>query len=222
LSDHKQARLDAEFLCSALTIAGCPRWNRVEIAVAGRSNVGKSSVLNALARRKNLARVSKTPGRTRCLNFFTVGQQLALVDLPGYGYAKMAHLEAEKIAHLLQNYLRYRRQLRALVLLVDARRGPEKEEFTIARLVRDRGSQIWQDTDLIVAVTKCDKLKRSEREPALERLKSIEVVPSMCSTISGEGIDELRRKILHTACAPDAPPTDPAGIDPTRASEALR
>src|SRR5437660_9358214 len=108
-------RLDAEFFCSALASTDSPRWNRAEVALAGRSNVGKSSLLNALAGRKNLARISKTPGRTRCLNFFTVGERLALVDFPGYGYAKIAHSEAQKIAHLMEEYMRKRRELKALV-----------------------------------------------------------------------------------------------------------
>ena len=91
-------RLDAKFVSSAFALGDCPRWERVEIALAGRSNVGKSSLLNAITGNKGLARTSKTPGRTRCLNFFEVGTHLALVDLPGYGFAKMSRLDAEKIA----------------------------------------------------------------------------------------------------------------------------
>ena len=79
-------------------MAGCPRWNRREIAVAGRSNVGKSSLLNALVAIKGLARTSRTPGRTQALNFFSLGEDLALVDLPGYGYAKMPEVLARKVA----------------------------------------------------------------------------------------------------------------------------
>src|ERR1700719_3986760 len=118
-----------EFVTSAFALDGCPRWKRAEVALAGRSNVGKSSLLNALAGSKGLARTSKTPGRTRCLNFFEVATNLALVDLPGYGFAKMSRSDAAKIAALLADYLRERRQLVALVMLIDARRGPERQEL---------------------------------------------------------------------------------------------
>jgi GTP-binding protein len=212
-------RLDAEFLCSALTVAECPRWSRVEIALAGRSNVGKSSLLNALAGRKNLARTSKTPGRTRCLNFFTVGERLALVDLPGHGYAKMAHSEAEKIALLIEHYLRQRRELKALVLLIDARRGPQQEEFALAQLLQDPSSRVGACPHLIIVATKCDKLKRAERGPALRRFEAIGVAPSICSSLTGEGIDQVRRQILHAACAHRAAASSATGPAKTQAGE---
>jgi GTP-binding protein len=201
-------RLEAEFLCSALTIAECPGWKRVEIAVAGRSNVGKSSVLNALARRKNLARISKTPGRTRCLNFFTVGERLALVDLPGFGYAKMAQVEAEKIAALMEQYLRQRHNLRALVLLVDARRGPQKEELALMRLLQNPLSRIGEPRHVILVATKCDKLKRAERGPALRRFETVGTTPLICSAVTGEGIDQLRRQIFGVVSARRPDPSD--------------
>jgi GTP-binding protein len=187
-------RLKAEFVCSAPSLADCPKWNHIEIALAGRSNVGKSSLLNTLAGRKNLARISRTPGRTRALNFFTVETDLAFVDLPGYGYAKMARSEAGRIARLMEQYLSSRTNLAALVLLVDARRGPEQEELALAELIDANTSR-----RLIVAGTKIDKLKRSERMAALARFAPMGREPLFCSALTSEGIDQLRREIV--ACA---------------------
>jgi GTP-binding protein len=190
-------RLDAKFVTSAFVAEGYPRWDRVEVALAGRSNVGKSSMLNALAGAKNLARTSRTPGRTRALNFFAVGERLAIVDLPGYGFAKMARTDAARIAAMMNDYLGQSERLVGLVLLVDARRGPEREELDLATLAAARGVK------LIAVATKCDKLRRSERAAALARFKRLGMEPILCSALDGEGIDELRRMIA--GCAREAP-----------------
>ena len=189
-------RLDAKFVTSAFAPEGYPRWDRVEVALAGRSNVGKSSMLNALAGSKNLARTSRTPGRTRALNFFAVGDRLAIVDLPGYGFAKMARTEAARIASMMNDYLGQSERLAGLVLLVDARRGPEREELDLAALAAGRGVK------LLAVATKCDKLRRSERAAALARLKPLGIEPILCSALDGEGIEELRRRIAGCARGP--------------------
>jgi GTP-binding protein len=186
-------RLDAKFIRSAFALGDCPRWERVEVALAGRSNVGKSSLLNAITGTKGLARTSKTPGRTRCLNFFEAGANLALVDLPGYGFAKMSRTDAEKIAGLLADYLGERRQLVALVMLIDARRGPEREELDLAASVHERG------LELIVVATKSDKIRNAERPEIPRRFAALAMPPIMCSTFDGEGLDELRGRILDCA-----------------------
>ncbi len=183
-------RLAAEFALSAFSLSGCPRWKRAEIAIAGRSNVGKSSILNALAGVKGLARTSKTPGRTRCLNFFTVGDGLALCDLPGFGYARMPHDEARKIAAMMHDYIHGRSNLAAIAILIDCRRGPEQDELELAAMAAGRGIEV------IPVATKVDKLRRSERAAALGRFELMPGAPIFSSATSGEGIDELRRRIL--------------------------
>src|SRR5271167_1237778 len=160
-------KLDAEFVTSVFSLEGCPRWNRAEVALAGRSNVGKSSLLNALTGIKGLARTSKTPGRTQSINLFAVGASLALADLPGYGYAKMPEAIARRIATSMTEYLHQRENLAALVMLVDSRRGPGPEELELADIIRGR------ELTLVVVATKCDKLKRSERPRAIATFKPL-------------------------------------------------
>jgi GTP-binding protein len=179
-----------EFVTSAFALEGCPRWKRAEVALAGRSNVGKSSLLNALAGVKGLARTSKTPGRTRALNFFSVNDTLALCDLPGFGYAKMSHVDAAKIASMLVRYVQGRNNLDAIAILVDCRRGPDEEMLSLARMAKERGIEV------IVVATKSDKLRRSDRAAALKRFDPMGVPPIFCSATSLEGIDDLRRRIL--------------------------
>ena len=186
-------RLDAKFVTSAFAPAQYPQWDRAEIALAGRSNVGKSSIINALAGVKNLARTSRTPGRTRALNFFALDDDLALVDLPGFGYAKVARTEASRMAALMNDYLSRRRNLAALVMLVDSRRGAQREETELNALAAARA------LPLIAVATKCDKLRRADRASALARFAPLGVTPLLCSAVSGEGLDDLRRRILDRA-----------------------
>ena len=161
--------IDAQFELSAPSVDLCPPADLAEIAVAGRSNVGKSSLLNCFARRTGLARVSRTPGRTRLLNFFRLrlrgperagqGQEVELrwVDLPGYGFAKARREVRDTFGPMIETYLREREALRALVVLIDARRGPVDDD----RALFEFCAAI--ELPCLVCATKCDKLGASER-----------------------------------------------------------
>lgn len=189
------SRLDCRFEKSATAIAQCPRWDRREVAIAGRSNVGKSSLINALVAIKGLARTSRTPGRTQALNFFTLGEELALVDLPGYGYAKMPETLARKVSALMSDFLAQRNNLTAVLLLIDSRRGPRDEEFALAEIVRSRG------IELVVAATKVDKIRRNERAAMIRRFEPLNAPVFPCSATDGEGIEELRRRLFKVSRA---------------------
>lgn len=157
--------VDATFELSAPKLADCPEGDLCEIAVAGRSNVGKSSLLNAFTRRTGLARVSRTPGRTRLLNFFRLrlrgpaARQVELrwVDLPGYGFAKAHRDIRETFAPMIESYLREREALRGLLVLIDARRGPLDGDLELLEFCA--AIQL----PCLICVTKCDKLGASER-----------------------------------------------------------
>ncbi len=165
-----------------------------EIAFAGRSNVGKSSLLNALVRRKRLARVSHTPGRTREINFFAVNDLFTLVDLPGYGYARVSKARQAEWKPLIEGYLRASRELRGVVQLLDARHDPSADDLAMLDFLAELGAPT------IVAATKVDKLRasqRPERLAALARVAGIsedQVIPF--SSVTGEGRDELAGAIL--------------------------
>jgi GTP-binding protein len=169
-----------------------PAPGRPEIAFAGRSNVGKSSLLNALTGRGGLARVSGTPGATRQLNFFDLGGRAYLVDLPGYGFARAGKQEVSAWNALIRAYLRGRATLRRLCLLVDARRGVGEADRAIMRLL-DEAAQSYQ-----LVLTKIDKLHAAERAGAIAAATAVagrgachpHVIPTSAET--GAGIPELR------------------------------
>jgi len=142
----------ASFLASATRPEQYPPADRPEVAFAGRSNVGKSSLLNVLVERRQLARVSHEPGRTRMLNFFAAGDEVVLVDLPGYGYARVAQQVRASWQPMIETYLLQRENLATLVLLVDIRRDPGDEERLLIRLALQR--DLW----LILVATKADQV----------------------------------------------------------------
>jgi len=190
-----RVKLDCRFEMGATALADCPRWARREIAIAGRSNVGKSSLINALVSIRGLARTSRTPGRTQALNFFALGEDLALVDLPGYGYAKMPEAVARKVGTLMSDFLARRTNLTAVLLLIDSRRGPQNDEFTLTEMIRDRG------LELVVAATKADKIRRSERAAMMRRFEPLNAPVFPCSATDGEGLDALRQRLFKVTRA---------------------
>ena len=205
--------LEADFLTSATEKtagAGWPDEGPPEIAFAGRSNVGKSTLLQALMQRRGLVRISSTPGRTRLINFFRVvvapeggrgpesRRELYFVDLPGYGYAKVSKSEREKWLPFVDQYLSERASLKVLVLLVDPRREtagrepPLFDETEIAKYVAARGVLV------LAVMTKADKLAKHERKPALDKLKRALGLPVIAvSATDGDGVDELWRRIAN-------------------------
>lgn len=157
-----------------------------EIAFAGRSNVGKSSLINSLLNRKNLARTSSSPGKTVTINFYNVNEEFFLVDLPGYGYAKTSLAERAKWGKMIEKYLGTRDSLKALVLLIDIRHAPTKDDVMMFNWVVENGL-----TPIIVA-TKLDKIKRSQKDKQLKLLRDtlgiendIKIVPYSSETKQG-------------------------------------
>ena len=146
----------SEFIISAVKREQYPLDNRNEVAFVGRSNVGKSSIINSLTNRKKLAKVSGTPGKTRLVNFFLINNDFYLVDLPGYGYAKVSKSEKDSWGKTIEMYLTEREQLKRIVLLVDSRHKPTGDDILMYGWAKHIGY------DVVVVATKSDKLKNSE------------------------------------------------------------
>jgi GTP-binding protein len=192
--------VSAEFEAGAARAESLPPPGCEEVAFVGRSNVGKSSLMNALVQRRKLVRTSRTPGCTRQLNLFAVkladGRALRLVDLPGYGYAKLSKAERQGWAAPLEAYIRTRGSLGVVVLLVDARRGFEEDDAQMAAFLsapRPSGAA----PRLVVVATKMDKLTLSAHKPALREIARQAKAPALgFSAVTGKGREELWASIL--------------------------
>lgn len=211
---------DLRFLGPMATVDGWrPEISLPEIAFAGRSNVGKSSLLNRLVRRKAFARVSRTPGRTREINFFEVNGRFVLADLPGYGYARISKERRAEWRPLIEGYLRTSRNLRGVVQLIDVRRDPAEDDLLLLDFLSELG------TPTIVAVTKIDKLSATaaaERVRELTRalgLDEDQVIPFSAHT--GHGRDELASAIVALAEQPleEPSPEEPLEHAPEQPAE---
>lgn len=190
----------ADFVKGVVAMDGLPPADRLEICFAGRSNVGKSSLINALTGRKNLARASNTPGRTQEINFFTLGESHYVVDLPGYGYAEAPVAVVEKWQKLLKAYLSGRVSLRRAFVLIDTRHGIKAVDDEIMTLL-DQSAVTFQ-----VVMTKADKVKEAERDRILAQVrKALSKHPAaypellMTSSEKGWGIENLRAMIAGLA-----------------------
>jgi GTP-binding protein len=189
-----------DFLKGVVAMTGMPPADRVEVCFAGRSNVGKSSLINALTGRKALARASNTPGRTQEINFFTAGDSHYLVDLPGYGFAQAPKPVVEKWQALLRAYLSGRPNLRRAFVLIDTRHGVKDVDHEIMALL-DRAAVTFQ-----VVLTKADKVKAAEHDAVLEQVRGAlarhpAAYPELILTSSekGDGIASLRAVIAGLA-----------------------
>lgn len=190
-----------EFVLGAASLTQLPAGDRPEIAFAGRSNVGKSSLINALLNRKNLARSSAEPGKTRELNYFDLGDgSLWLVDLPGFGYAKVSRTQQAKWVQLTKRYLQGRANLRRVFLLVDSRRGLMDTDIETMKML-DTAAVNYQ-----IVLTKTDKVKKSEREVVEAKIQAVlkkhpaaHPIVRVTSSEKGYGIPELRAEIAMLA-----------------------
>lgn len=193
----------ATFVVSAANLAACPADSHAEVAFAGRSNAGKSSAINAITGQSRLARISKTPGRTQLINFFALPQARYLVDLPGYGFAKVPLSVKKKWQDELENYLRRRQALCGLILLSDIRH-PLKE---FDRQMIDWAQQ--SELPLHVLLTKADKLKRGAAQNTLLAVQKelrayTDVSVQLFSSLKNEGVDAAREQLSSWLIDPEA------------------
>jgi GTP-binding protein len=187
--------MDAAFLRSAFEASQYPPPDRAEVAFAGRSNVGKSSLLNALVNRKKLARTSSTPGRTQALNFFRVNERFTFVDLPGYGYARVSREVKKSWRGMVETYVRNRPNLKAVVVIVDIRRDLEEDDRSFMEWLQQEGKEV------IPVLTKVDKLTRKERDSQVRKKESelsriVFQKPIPFSAKTGEGRKEIWDRLL--------------------------
>jgi len=167
-----------------------PENDKPEIAFAGKSNVGKSSLINALMNRKSYARTSQTPGKTQTINFYNINDQMYLVDLPGYGYAKVSQKEKEQWGKLIERYLHDSRQLKVVFLLIDIRHEPGNHDKVMYNWVVEQGYQP------VIIATKLDKLKRSQVDKHIKMVKQgLNLIPGTriipFSSVTKQGRDEI-------------------------------
>lgn len=184
----------AEFLTSYGTFSQIPESEKLEIAFAGRSNVGKSSLINKIFNRKALAKVSSVPGKTTTINFFKL-EDIYIVDLPGYGYAKVAHSDKQRWSGLIEGYLTADRDIVLIFQLIDMRHPPTKDDLHMIDFM------VESELPFVIILTKADKLSKKQREERLRLLRTEElpfgdeIKMIEFSAVTGEGVEEIREII---------------------------
>ena len=192
-------RVAARFVTSAAQPADFPPPGLPEVAVVGRSNVGKSSLINALVGQSGLARTSRTPGRTRLANWFAIDERFLLVDLPGYGYAAVSQATRDSWRPLIEGYLAERKSLAGVLLLIDIRRGAQDEELDFVPWLAERAMPV------VVALTKADKLPKNKRMLEITRARQalgLTRDPLAVSALSSDGVAPVWRAVTQLAAQP--------------------
>ena len=192
----------AEFVRSAAREADFPRDGLPQVVFAGRSNVGKSSVINKILLRRNLARVGAAPGKTTHINYFLIDEKLYLVDLPGYGYAKVSQAERDRWGRLIESWFVDNALMTLGIMVVDARHKPTADDCSMAEWFKQCGKPF------LVVANKLDKLRKSEIEPNLIRIRETLGLPDIVKVIAfsaekGEGRQELLSEILKSMGDPE-------------------
>jgi len=182
---------EAEFIISAVTPSQYPQGGLPEIALAGRSNVGKSSLINKLIQRKNLARTSSTPGKTQTLNYYQINRQFFFVDLPGYGYAQVSKLKRDVWGKFIEQYIVHRAQLKLILLLLDLRHPPSKDDLSMYNWLKKT-----VDMPVCIVTTKADKIPKGQWQKHLKIIRDTLIFDQsdqliMFSAETGLGKDEL-------------------------------
>ena len=192
----------AEFVSSFVDIQSLPVDNLPEIALVGRSNVGKSSLINKVVNRKNLAKSSSTPGKTRTINYYILNSAWYMVDLPGYGFAKVSKGEREKWGRLIEKYLSNREQLRGVIQLLDIRHPPTENDIAMKQWLEHH------EIPILLVATKIDKVSRNEKNKNLAIIKKTLNLPGdqnpiVFSAESGEGLTEVKEALEEILIDPE-------------------
>lgn len=192
----------ADFVSSFVDMKSLPEDKLPEIALVGRSNVGKSSLINKVVNRKNLAKSSSTPGKTRMLNYYIINGAWYMVDLPGYGFAKVSKAEKEKWGKMIERYLSSREPLRGVIQLVDIRHAPSENDILMKEWLTH------YELPILLVATKADKVSRNERQKSLAVIRrslnlSPDQKPIVFSAQTGEGVEEVKAALEEILTPPE-------------------